>query len=109
MLDELSFRFEWLRTDEAAFLLVGVIDADVVSKILDGFDQDHGTVPVLEGAFHPMRPRLGVDHDVVGRFAAVGEGCARHHGDTARVVHAHHVFHSARRGYKCLKERLSMR
>ena len=45
MLDELSFRFEWLRTDEAAFLLVGVIDADVVSKILDGLDQDHGAVP----------------------------------------------------------------
>ena len=76
MLDKLSFRFEWLRTDEAALLLVGVVDADVVSKVLDRLDQDHCAVPVLEGTLHPVRPRLGVDHDVVGRLSAVGEGRA---------------------------------
>ena len=103
MLNEFSFRSERLGADQAALLLVGMIDADVVSKILDRLDQDHCAVPVLEWAFYSVRPRLGVDDDVVGRLSAVGEGRARHHRDLARLVHAHHVFDPARGRYEHLQ------
>ena len=103
MFDEFSLRFEGLGADEAALLLVGVIDADVVPEVLDGLDEDDGAVAVLEGAPHAVRPRLGVDDDVVGRRPAVGEGRARRRRDAARVVHAHHVLGTTRRRYEHLQ------
>ena len=103
MFDEFSLRLEGLGADEAALLLVGVIDADVVTEVLDGLDEDDGAVAVLEGAPHAVRPRLGVDDDVVGGRSAVREGRARRRRDAARVVHAHHVFGPTRRRYENLR------
>ena len=55
MFDEFSLRFERFGADEAALLLVGVIDADVVSEVLDRLDEDDGAVAETKSGYEAAK------------------------------------------------------